>query len=434
MDTVDTTLKSKPQSYVHSCTPYRYVPQIPQEIIDAIVDNVEDMATFKACSLVCWAFVPASRTHMFRAISLNMLNDAPHKIYAMLEQNPQIAFYIHDVTIYRSHDTNLWMQQGSPLPAVLSMLSHIRRFSIFGCWGDWLDVPAPLASGILRIISLGTLDRLHILTAANVPAALLHSALSLRVLSLFYVSPNPNEDAHTLHLPANRPAAASPEYLNLSLDSKVGKILEYMQSSGSARFSNVRRLAINPIPNSLNSQHHLSSVLGAVETTLERLDIQVHELHWEPIDTTRLTALRMLQLHIIMQSHLTTIPAFFPHTLSALRASNPLLTNLTFVLHVPHVEGADVPVAGDVARLLHAVDDELNDEGAFGALRTVHWKVVPEASPPTLVPDYVAFLRTHLPRTRVRGILSAEQGFRVCGASVLPLLPYTSVWPHRPKQ
>jgi hypothetical protein len=79
--------------------------------------------------------------------------------------------------------------------------------------------------------------------------------------------------------------------LNLSLDSKVGKMLEYMagsdssSSSSSSRgnsspktkntaltsnyFSRVRRLALNPIPNSAGSAQNFARVLRAVEGTLE---------------------------------------------------------------------------------------------------------------------------------------------------------------------
>ncbi|KAJ7474755.1 hypothetical protein FB451DRAFT_1246524 [Mycena latifolia] len=425
VDPVDTILlktKARPQSYV--CTPYRYVPQVPQEIIDAIVDNVEDVATFKACSLVCWAFVPASRTHIFRAVSLDMLNDAPQKIYAMLLRSPHIALYVRDLTVYRSHDTKLWMQPGSPLPAVLSMLPHIQRFSIFACWGDWKDVPPPLAVSMLRILALPKLERLHVLTASNVPAVFVQRALSVRVLSLFHVSVDP---AAELRLPAS---AACPEYLNLSLDSKVGRLLSTV---GPGPLAGVRRLALNPIPNSPHSATHLAKALSAVEGTLERLDLQVHEQHWSHPDTVRLRALRTLQLHVIMESPDTPLPAFLPAALARFRAANPLLTHLTVVLHLPSASvcGPDVPGAGDTARLLRACDTEL---GELEELREVHWKVNPEASPPSLVPDYAAFLRAHLPRTQARGVLRTEQGYRVRGAAVMPLLPYTSVWPHRPRK
>jgi hypothetical protein len=69
----------------------------------------------------------------------------------------------------------------------------------------------------------------------------------------------------------------------------------------------------------------------------------------------------------------------------------------------------------------------------FPALRTLHITLVPEASPPSLVPDYAPFFRAHLPRASRRGVLTVEQGSRVRGAAVMPLLPYMSVWPHRNK-
>ncbi|KAJ7909239.1 hypothetical protein B0H13DRAFT_2661537 [Mycena leptocephala] len=427
--------KSKPlksQSSDHSCAASRCVPQVPQEIIDAIINNVdsEDMASFKACSLVCWAFVPASRTHIFRTISLAMLNDAPHKLYAMLQRSPHIVLYVRDLEIHRSHDPNLWMQPSSPLVTVLSMLSHLEQFSIFGYWGDWLNVPSSLALGILRVISLASLERLHILNVTNMPAVLLHSALSLRVLSLYYVSMNPYEDPCSLHLPQNPRRAASLQFLNVSLDSKVGKILEHLQALGSTHFTNVRRLAVNPIPNSINSSQNFARFLTVVENTLERLDIQWHEFSFNQfdasgVDTSRLRLLRTVQLHLIMEEPDVTVPKYLPRAIHQLCLTNPLLESITFVLHIPNVATAEIPAASSVARRLRKLDADLGKDGA--ALREAHWKIIPECSPPSVVPDYAAFFQNHLCRTRSRGILSVEQGYRMRGAAILPWLPYRNV-------
>ncbi|KAJ6480145.1 hypothetical protein C8R45DRAFT_1215978 [Mycena sanguinolenta] len=408
----------KPQ--LHITVPYRFVPQVPQEIIDLIVDNIEDMASFHACSLVCWAFVPSCRKRIFRDICFGMVSDAPKKLHEILLRSPSIALYIKDVTIHRSHEPNLWIEPSSPLPAVLSMLPHINRFSLFGCWGDWLDVPPALASAFMRVISLESLDRLHVLTVANVPAAFLRRALSVRIVSLFYVGLGATEKLSPL-----RPAAC-PEYLNLSLDSKVGKILEYMHSD---YFSNVRRLAVNPIPNSINSAQNLARVLSAVEGTLERLDIQWHEHHIAHLRAVHVRHLRTLQLHIIMQTPGHTLPPYLPSYLATLQHANPLLASLTLHLHVPDASyGSQIPCAADTARLFHALDGVL---AGFAALHTLHMRVTPECSPPAVVPDYAAFLRENLRAVGRRGILSVEQGYRARGAAVMPLLPYVEVWPHR---
>jgi hypothetical protein len=280
VDPIDSiALKEVPQRRQYVCkSPFRYVPQVPQEIIDMIVDNVEDISSFKACSLVCWAFVPISRTHIFHTVSLDMLNNAPHKLYAMLMRSPYIALYVRDLTIYRASDTDLWMEQGSPLPAVLAILEHVTRFSIFGCWGDWANVPPRLAAAILRTASLPRLDRLHILTVDNVPPALLQCALAAPVFSLFHVALDPRADPRAMRAAL---ATAAPTCINLSLDRKVGRILEQIHAGAAADalpvFANVRHAALNPIPNSPHSWGLLQRMLAAIESTLERLDVQIHE-------------------------------------------------------------------------------------------------------------------------------------------------------------
>jgi hypothetical protein len=72
------------------------------------------------------------------------------------------------------------------------------------------------------------------------------------------------------------PLAASPEYFNLLLDSSVSKIIDYIVSPGSTHVAAVRHLALKPIPNSANSAPNLAKVFGTVESTLERLEVQVH--------------------------------------------------------------------------------------------------------------------------------------------------------------
>ncbi|KAF7340386.1 hypothetical protein MVEN_01958100 [Mycena venus] len=378
-----------------TCTSRHHVPRLPQEILDVIVDNVEDMVSLEACSLVCWAFVPASRKHIFRAISLEMLTDAPLKLHATLLRSPHIASYIRDFAIRRTPNPNL-----SPYLA---------------SGGDWTAVPPSLASAILRLISLETLERLHILNVSNVSAALLHSALSLRVLSLYYVSLDPSPDSH--------------------ITARLEGFWGYMQSLGSTHFSNVRQLAVNPIPNSRNSPQNFARILSAVELTLERLDIQWYELSFEQfnvsgVDTSRLRLLRTVQLHIIMEEPGVIVPKYLPHAIHNLVVGNPLLESITFVLHIPNVSGAEVPGLKDVARRLRKLDAYLggSDIGrGFPALREAIWKIVPECSPPSLVPDYAAFFQTNLSRTHSRGILSVEQGCRKRGKAVVPWLPHMSV-------
>ncbi|KAJ7808461.1 hypothetical protein B0H14DRAFT_1516526 [Mycena olivaceomarginata] len=201
-----------------------------------------------------------------------MLSPAPALLHTTLLRSPHLAAHVRDLTIHRPHAPACGSAPDSPLPALLGMLPNLKSFSLFGCWGDWRDLPPALAAAILRLVAGGGLERLHVLTVANVPAAFLRSALSLRVVSLFYVGLDPAEKARKRMARPTQPqlveAKWTPEYLNLSLDSKVGKVLEYMagsdSSSSSSRgnsspktkntahtsnyFSRVRRLALKPDP------------------------------------------------------------------------------------------------------------------------------------------------------------------------------------------
>ncbi|KAJ7348001.1 hypothetical protein DFH08DRAFT_156029 [Mycena albidolilacea] len=486
-------LKSTPaptSSYV-TCTPYRYVPRVPQEIIDLITSYMaSEPASLLACTLVCWAFVPTCRAYLLRAPCFPMLSPAPALLHTTLLRSPHLAAHVRDLTIHRPHTPGLWVAPDSPLPALLGMLPNLKSFSLFGCWGDWRDLPPALAAAILRLVAGGGLERLHVLTVANVPAAFLRSALSLRVVSLFYVGLDPAEKVRKRKVRPTQPqlveGGETPEYLNLSLDSKVGKVLEYMQEKGGAPtsnyFSRVRRLALNPIPNSPGSAQNFARVLRAVEGTLERLEVQWHEAHKNHIDPAlydpaRLTRLRSVWLHIIMEaapppssnSHATPaahhahgyhstlpnakanaptnslIPSYLPAYLARLRASNPRVERVGIVLYLPEGRGLVPPVAsspvshpssatsggvhvGEVGEEGVGRDDRGEGDGgegeetedsdpllpaldaalaSFPSLRAVHVRVVPECSPPSVVPDYVGFLRRGLGRTAARFGLDA---------------------------
>ena len=41
------------------------MPELPQELIDRIIDHVDDTTSLKACSLVCSQWSPRSRKHLF---------------------------------------------------------------------------------------------------------------------------------------------------------------------------------------------------------------------------------------------------------------------------------------------------------------------------------------------------------------------------------
>ncbi|KAJ7700537.1 hypothetical protein B0H14DRAFT_3528057 [Mycena olivaceomarginata] len=137
------------------------------------------------------------------------------------------------------------MSIGAPVFAIICL----------GAGANWGDLPPALAAAILRLVAGGGVERLHVLTVANVPAVFLLSALSLRVVSLFYVGLDPTEKVRKRKVRPTQPqlleAVETPEYLNLFLNNKVGEVLEYMAGSDSPPSSSSSRGNSSPIRETL---------------------------------------------------------------------------------------------------------------------------------------------------------------------------------------
>ncbi|KAJ7849633.1 hypothetical protein B0H14DRAFT_3452345 [Mycena olivaceomarginata] len=182
-----------------TCTPYRHVPQ-------GIIDL--HPTSLLACTLVCWVFVPTCRAARLRSPYFPMLP-------RVRLHSPHLATHVRDLTV------DLLFAQDSPLPAApeSEKLQSVRV----------LALPA-LAAAILRLVAGGGLGRPHVLNLANVAALFLRSALSLQK-----VRKRKARGPTQSRLVDGGGARWTPEYLNLSLDSKVAKLLDAGSAQNFAR-------------------------------------------------------------------------------------------------------------------------------------------------------------------------------------------------------
>ena len=127
---------------------------LPQELIDSIIDYThDDPTTLKSCALVSCAWLPASRYHLFRSVSVR-LTDGPyhyhanpppggvaHSLYRIVLSSPEIAWYIRDLVICKGSPL-IWMSHDEFLPPLLRMLTNLRRLEFEplpprGVFGQW---------------------------------------------------------------------------------------------------------------------------------------------------------------------------------------------------------------------------------------------------------------------------------------------------------
>jgi hypothetical protein len=146
---------------------------INAEITDMIIDFLHDRPdALKVCSLVCRSWLPASRFHLFRSLTLRShaplrysRNENPHpcnELLAIIQRNPNIALLIHDLHIREGQEFRKenWINQALGLPLLLKSLPkltalHLRRV-------EWTCITPELRDAFRRVFSFPSLTNIDL--------------------------------------------------------------------------------------------------------------------------------------------------------------------------------------------------------------------------------------------------------------------------------
>ncbi|KAJ6476972.1 hypothetical protein C8R45DRAFT_1077031, partial [Mycena sanguinolenta] len=170
---------------------------LPQELVDAILAEVDDVASLKACSLVESRFrVPSQRILL---CSITLSGCIPRSTRALwllgdkylvenfgaartlLKESPQVSAYITTLQL-RLHVPVLDTES---LEWVLGQLVNVRRLILGGLWGqlDWNRLPPTLTEAVVDLVSRQQLHHLRVHCVTDMPGEiLLTAARSLSVL------------------------------------------------------------------------------------------------------------------------------------------------------------------------------------------------------------------------------------------------------------
>jgi hypothetical protein len=122
---------------------------IPQEIIDAIIDQLKDNSdSLQACSSVSHSFRPQCLKHFYNEVTLDIREDKRNQqLYDILTLNPVIKTYVRRLSLRVTHS------EMDTLPRIILMLRHVRYFSLDAGFpekilGSWQALPDLLKSTI----------------------------------------------------------------------------------------------------------------------------------------------------------------------------------------------------------------------------------------------------------------------------------------------
>jgi hypothetical protein len=137
--------------------------EIEETILDFLAEDDDGHPALKACSLVCQAFLPICRKHIFGSIVLNAYRTVPprttHAFERLLRETPEIADHIRklDYTIHVTDFSISTLQESLKRISRLAFLT-VRDSKLQGL--DWSN--NPIRPALLRLLHLPTLTHFRL--------------------------------------------------------------------------------------------------------------------------------------------------------------------------------------------------------------------------------------------------------------------------------
>jgi hypothetical protein len=156
--------------------------EIEEMILDFLAEDDEDHLALKTCSLVCQAFLPICRKHIFGSILLNdegKLSSTTHAFDRLLRQTPEIADFI------RKLDYTLRIADLT-IPSLQESLKRISRLEFFTVldWTHFNWSNNPIRPALLHLLHLPTLTHFKVTNFINFAVSDLTPCVNLKYLHI----------------------------------------------------------------------------------------------------------------------------------------------------------------------------------------------------------------------------------------------------------
>ncbi|KAJ7729464.1 hypothetical protein B0H16DRAFT_1470036 [Mycena metata] len=323
------------------------MPQLPQELIDAILEDVPD-SSLGACSMTARAFVVTSQRRLFHWMSLvgtaqyertdRLFEDSPHLAGYMRYVALNIGGIPHDYgTLSRILDRLYSVERisisgtNTAITSQLSVLDFFARLSIKCLALDaLLDVSSSLLSGAFKYLEEVVLSNLNIIQVEEDPDATDTAALSSLTLSSREVEAAddlPVEESHA-------PPRAAIRQLNITTDSAFSILTFTLDPTRTVSLQHLTRLSVvfPPVPQ-LTWAGPFSTLLRACSPTLKHLELEL-----EAIADVALPVLPQVNVLVLwLDAELTKTPDPLAAIVSSTTSSTPHLSSLTLaIVDRPH--------------------------------------------------------------------------------------------------
>ncbi|KAJ7463325.1 hypothetical protein FB451DRAFT_1266144 [Mycena latifolia] len=370
------------------------MPALPQELLDVIVGEVDDVAALKALSLTGSQVRDTSQRILLRSFSLTTgrwPNYAATKRF--LEDSPHIAGYITRLAIEipQQHTDIETLQQ------VLNRLVNVRRCILDGVSDifHWDELPPAFASDLLDFLQRQPLRELHVTVIKRLPvSALCRLVMAAPILSFFFVYLNLGDV-----LPyAAAPYASAREHLILESESEdICTVMARPESI--VGVASLRRLSIPP------HYVHAEPLIHAAASALQHLRLYCQTLVGAlALSLPSLPLLNIIKFGLAFRDR--AVPWFLATLIRILApTSSPLLTDI-IVTFFPVIEPYNLRPYLLGTELMTALDNAL---AAHPATPRIRWRL--DFRGDAVAHDFDVFaeaVRRGMPKVQGAGRLALE--------------------------
>ncbi|KAJ6562114.1 hypothetical protein B0H19DRAFT_1375318 [Mycena capillaripes] len=366
---------------------------LPQELIDAIVYQVDATHALKACSLVSSQFRSPSQQILLRSLSLDDYPPNYNAASTLLDESPHIARYIKDFRVRLT-----WVPISAPsyvedFLELVRKLLNVGRFAISAAC-DW-DVLAPVIPAILDLIGRPNLTELHLSGIENLfPATLALSLASVPTLSLKQVT---IATSNELHGDPTDPPCATAKIDRLILSHCKGLDDFFARREYSHYIATLRTLCIRP-------QSEFKNVVSAAALTLDHIELDCLGtlINSRILRLPPLAALRSMEF-VVNFLHTDTHEARFVDILASLLASGPATLKEISIMCPNYLS----PTQRPLLQTLTAMDAVVADCASAPYLR---WRVRCSMDEDgQRLCAFVKIVQDQMPRLNEKGKVSVDQ-------------------------
>ncbi|KAJ6498236.1 hypothetical protein DFH09DRAFT_336553 [Mycena vulgaris] len=252
------------------------MPDLPRELVEAIVDAVEDPECLKLCSLASSQFLAPCQRILCPTISISQncgVNLSIHQVFETITESPHLALYIRELTVFLLHLED----DHTPLLGIIQAVTNAECLIIRGSPHSGTFISSDLIPSILNVLTRPVFRRLHLMHLYHVqPSFMLRALSSTRAVLLrgVGVDVNPADTEYT-----DEPSGYPPSRLeDLTILARVRRPNDMVNIfdliTGDKMLRHLQRLQRLVLEVNLGAnQARCARIFAAVSETLQHLDI-----------------------------------------------------------------------------------------------------------------------------------------------------------------